>query len=128
MSETTLSANYANFDGKSYFVKQRESRSYVNITVPKDEVYLIERLYRENKNFKGLRHLMVWVEKIIEDKYGRFYCAVYSNLGPDTEDQPLKFPHENSKTLAAHYIRTSKAVLEREEELLHRESTRPSMV
>ena len=59
MSETTLSANYANFDGKSYFVKQRESRSYVNITVPKDEVYLIERLYRKNKNFKGLRHLMV---------------------------------------------------------------------
>ena len=53
---------------------------------------------------------------------------MYNNLGPDTEDQPLKLPHENSKTLTAPYIRTSKAVLEKKEELLHRDSTRPSIV
>ena len=127
-SETTLSAKYAQFDANSYFVKQRESRSYVNMIFPNNKVYLIKRIYRENKNFKSLQYLVVRVKKITIDEYERFYCVVHCNLGPETKDQPLKLPHRNSKTLTAPYIRTSKAVLEREEELLHRDSTRPSIV
>ena len=71
------------------------------MTVPNDEVELIERFYRENKNFKGLRHLVVRVRKMTKDEYEIFYCVVYSNLEPDTEDQLLKLLHENSKTLTA---------------------------
>ena len=53
-SETTPSAKYAYFGGKSQFVKQRDSRSYVNITVLNDEVYLNKIIYRKNKNLKAL--------------------------------------------------------------------------
>ena len=49
-SETTPSAKHANFDDKSYFLQQMESRSYINMTVLNDEAYLIECIYGENKN------------------------------------------------------------------------------
>ena len=55
---------------------------------------------------------------------------MYSNLGRDTKDQSLKLPHWNWKFLTAPYTGTSKAVLEREreQELVHRDSTRPSIM
>ena len=71
-----------------------------------DEVYLMERIYRENKNLKGLQHLVVWFKKITKDEYERFHCVVYSNLRPDTKDQLFKLPHKTSKTLKAPDIRT----------------------
>ena len=100
-------------------------KSYYHVTF-QSETTISAVIYREN--FKGLRYLEVRAKKITEDEYERFYCVVYSNLGPDTEYPPLKLPDGNSKTLTAPYIQASKAVLEREEELLHRDSTRPSMV
>ena len=48
-SETNLSAKHAHFDGKSYFVKQRESHSYVHMTVSNDKLYLIELLFSISK-------------------------------------------------------------------------------
>ena len=49
-SETNLSAKHAHFDGKSYFVKQRESHSYVHMTVSNDEVYVIKLLFNISNN------------------------------------------------------------------------------
>ena len=35
----------------------------ISATIPNDEVYLIKRIYSENKNFKGLRYLVVPVKR-----------------------------------------------------------------
>ena len=97
------------------------------MTVPNDRVYLIEHIYKENKHFKSLQHLVVRVKKITKDEYERFYCALYSNLD-QTPKINRRLLHGNAKTLTVPYIRTPTAGLEREEELLHRNNTRPSMV
>ena len=34
-----------------------------HFNIPNDEVYLIKRIYSENKNSKGLRHLVVQVKR-----------------------------------------------------------------
>ena len=53
-SKTTLSVKYAHFDGKSYFVKQRESRSYVNMTVPNDGGVFNRTYLQRNQKLQGL--------------------------------------------------------------------------
>ena len=37
------------------------------------------------------------------------YCVVYSNVGPDTENEPFKLTHGNSKSLTAPYIKNVKS-------------------
>lgn len=126
ITTTKIKTQLAHTDGKDFFVKERRSRKYVNVSVPTDEVYLLERTYRDNKNFKGLRHLVVRAKNTI--KHERFCCVIYSRSAETIEDDTVLLPHGNSKkNLSSSYIRTSKTILEKEDEMLEMEG-RPSMV
>lgn len=76
LSKTTLMVKYAYFESISYFVKQRENSSYLNLTLPKNKIYLINCIYRENKTFKGMQNLVVQGKKVTKDEHERFYCVV----------------------------------------------------
>jgi len=108
-----------------FFFKERQSRRYVDVIAPENEVYIIERIYRDSKSFNGLKHMVVRVKRVDRNEYEKHCLVVYSmTKGNDGEEQ-LK-PHGNAKKTNSAYIRTTRDTLEREEELL--ELSRPSMV
>ena len=99
---------------------KRQGQDYVALPVGDESVYLIERYYRQNKSIPNLRRMIVKVKRVIDDKFEPNVCVVY-HLDGDVKEvievEPLE--HGNSKPSTRRpYIRTSKSVLERQDQLL----------
>ena len=103
-----------------YFINKRQGQGYVAVPVGDESLYLIERYYRQNKSIPNLRRMIVIVKRVIDDKSEPYLCVVY-HLDSDVKEviEVELLEHGNSKPSTTRpYIRTSKSVLERQDELL----------
>ena len=57
-----LKASVVHKEGDKYIKEDRNGRSYDRVVADPTEVYLIERHYRKNKSFPGLRHIVVKIK------------------------------------------------------------------
>ena len=123
----SLKVKVAHQKNTEFFIKERQSRSYVDVIAPANEVYKVERIYRDSKSFNGLKHMVVRAKRVDKSEYEKHCVVVYSMTKASGEDEQLQ-PHGNAKKTNSAYIRTKKDTLNREEELLNQPLSRPSMV
>ena len=103
-------------EGNQYLHHVRNGRSYDKLLVEPSKVYTIERYYRRNKSFPGLRHMVVKVKNVDKMYYEDFFCVVYS-YNKSSADYEL-LPHGNSTKTDHPYIKTSQAILNEEDQML----------
>ena len=103
-------------EGNQYLQHVRNGRSYDKLLVEPSKVYTIERYYRRNKSFPGLRHMVVKVKNVDKMYYEDFFCVVYS-YNKSSADYEL-LPHGSSTNAGHPYIRTSQAILNEEDQML----------
>ena len=114
-----IKANVVHKEGEKYIQNVRAGRSYERTVADPTKVYAIERYYRKNKSFPGLRHMVVKVKNVMSLHYEKYLCVVYSNSDERKINSDFSIlPHGNSTKSQHPYIRTSKNTLERESELL----------
>lgn len=125
-----LKAQSVHGNAPDFFIKVRSSsRNYTNVNIPQNEVYLLERIYRDSKSFNGLKHIVARVKQVDKEDYEKYSLVIYSrNFTPAEHDHNDILPHGNAKKTTLPYIRTSKTVLEKETELLQNLDSRPSMI
>ena len=58
---------------KVFYLNQRNSRDYEAIRVDLNDVYLIERYYRQNKSIPLLRQMIVQI-KVVKSELYENYC------------------------------------------------------
>ena len=58
---------------KVFYLNQRNSRDYEAIRVDLNDVYLIERYYRQNKSIPLLRQIIVQI-KVVKSELYENYC------------------------------------------------------
>ena len=58
---------------KVFYLNQRNSRDYQAIRVNLNDVYLIERYYRQNKSIPLLRQMIVQI-KVVKSELYENYC------------------------------------------------------
>ena len=58
---------------KVFYLNQRNSRDYQAIRVNLNDVYLIERYYRQNKSISLLRQMIVQI-KVVKSELYENYC------------------------------------------------------
>ena len=116
----TLRAMEVHKSDDGYFINKRQGQGYVAVPVGDESVYLIERYYRQNKWIPNLQRMMVRVKRVIDDKFEAYVCVVYHFDGDVKEVIEVELlEHGNSKPSTTRpYIRTSKSVLERQDQLL----------
>jgi len=121
MPGDSLTANCVHDLGGVYVFRSRVGRKYVNEEVPSDKVYLLERYYRDSKNFEGLRQMVVRVKNMAKQDYEPYICIVYSYkivlskatmLGEgnneslnEGNERPTMLPHGNNQSLNDEYGR-----------------------
>ena len=113
-----------------FFDKEQKSRTYVDKFVNKNNFFLIERYYRQNKSIPQLRRMIVRIKNHLHSSCGRYASAVYSSCDEERIKNTQVLGHGNSKgnvSLKQPYIRTNKPILSGEDELL-RSKKRPAEV
>ena len=103
-------------EGNQYLQHVRNGRSYDKLLVEPSKVYTIERYYRRNKSFPGLRHMVVKVKNVDKMYCENVFCVVYS-YNKSSADYEL-LPHGSSTNAGHPYIRTSQAILNEEDQML----------
>ena len=59
----TFKAQSVHGKAPDFFIKvRRSSRNYTNVNIPLNQVYLLERTYRDSKSFHGLKHITAIVK------------------------------------------------------------------
>lgn len=115
-----LTAKKVHKSDDSYYINIRQGQTYVATPVEKENVYLLERYYRQNKSIPNLRRIIVRVKRVTNVLFEPYICVVF-NLNGDAKDvsEVKLLEHGNSKHSGKRpYIRTSQYVLEQEDELL----------
>lgn len=141
ISGDSVSANCVHKLGDAFVFRSRVGRKYVNEEVSADDVYLLERYYRDSKNFECLKQMVVRVKCLAKHEYKPYMCIVYNynkvvssraTMLSEANNQPLNgenerptmLPHGNaSANNDIPYIRTSKDVLDRTDELIEESNT-----
>lgn len=105
--------------GDEYIANERNGRQYRSVKVPTDEVYELERYYRDSKNFEGLRQMVAKLKCAGKRDYEDYTCVVFSrtSIGTVNEEENM-LPHGNAIHTGHPYIRTSRDQLDRQDELL----------
>ena len=103
-------------EGNQYLQHVRNGRSYDKLLVEPSKVYTIERYYRRNKSFPGLRHMVVKFKNVDKMYCENVFCVVYS-YNKSSADYEL-LPHGNSTKIDHPYIRTLQAVIHEEDQML----------
>ena len=111
-----LIVNIVYKEGSQYVQHVRNGLSYDKLLVEPSKVYTIERYYRRNKSFPGLRHMVMKVKNVDKMYYEDFFCVVDS-YNKSSADYEL-LPHGNSTKTDHLYIRTSQANLNEEDQML----------
>ena len=78
ISGDSLTTNCVHKIGDAFVFRSRVGRKYVNEEVPSNEVYQLERYYRDSKNFEGLRQMVVRVKCMANQDYKPYMSIVYS--------------------------------------------------
>ena len=104
-------------EGNQYIQHVRSGRSYDKLLVKPSKVYTIEKCYRRNKSFPGLRHIAAKVKNVDKMCYEDLLCVVYSNDKFSAGDYGL-LPHDDSTKTDHPYLRTSQAILNEEDQML----------
>ena len=100
------------FDDENFYLNQRNDRDYEAIRVDINDVYLIERYYRQNQSIPLLTQMIVRIKAIKTGLYENYCCVVYTNLEDEqSAEVESLLPHGNAKSFAQPYIRTSPHVL-----------------
>ena len=114
---TTIKTIHVTPDGKFYY-NSRNGKLYDTVYVNKNNVYTLERYYRQNKSIPGLKRLIVKVKHHADDSYCPYIGVIYSLENTQDEDFEI-LPHGNAKSKNARsHIRTSLKTMERERGLL----------
>ena len=111
-----LIVNIVYKEGSQYVQHVRNGLSYDKLLVEPSKVYTIERYYRRNKSFPGLRHMVVKVKNVNKMYYEDLFCVVYRDNKSSIDYELL--PHGNSTKTDHPYIRTSQAILNEEDQML----------
>ena len=112
-------------DGHFYYNKRIGSNDYERVKITEENIYVLERYYRQCKSFPGLKRMVVRIKKMSSQMYESHCCVIHSLQASNAEEEVVILSHGNStKLIDRPYIRTSSATLEREKELL---VTNPSM-
>ena len=114
----SLSAKKAHRHNEQYFIKGREGRNYSNTLVKDDSIYIVEREYRHNKSVPNLKRMVVIVQNVKTKQYETYMGVIYFLENDEDVKQIEIIKQGNSKSTYQSYIRTSKAVLERQHNLL----------
>ena len=105
------------YNGNFYCNVRGRGNNYERVLVDKRDVWSLERYYRINKSIPGLSRMIARVKAVDSPKHEPHLCVIYSMKNSDLSTVEIK-THGNSKTLDRPYIRTSKATLSKEKELL----------
>ena len=100
-----LIANTTYKEDNQYVQHVRNGPSYNILLVEPSKVHTIERYYRRNKSFPGLRHMVVKVKYVDNMYYEDFLCIVYGYDKTSANYELL--PHSNSTKTDHPYNRTS---------------------
>ena len=99
-------------DDENIYFNQRNGRDYEAIRVDINDVYLIERYYRQNKSIPLLKEIIVRRKAVKTGLYENNCCVVYTK---SRDEQSAKveslLPHGNTKSFTQLYIKTSPYVL-----------------
>ena len=100
------------FDDENFYLNQRNGRDYKAIRVDMNDIYLIERYYRQSKSIPLLRQMIVRIKAVKTGLYENYCCVVYTKSEDKqrAEVESLR-PHGNAKSFTQPYIRTSPRVL-----------------
>ena len=125
LKDDGLTAKIVHQKNEKYFYKEKDGRTYDDVEVPAENVYVIERYYRWNKSIKNLKRTIFRVKT--KNEYEPFLCVIYSLHDSSDIVQEIEIlPHGNTKRPQATqqpYIRTEKSILQRQEELLFQKNT-----
>ena len=106
-------------DGHFYYNKRIGSNDYERVKITEENIYVLERYYRQCKSVLGLKRMVLRIKKISSQMYESYCCVIYSLQASNPEEEVGILSHGNSTKLNDRlYIRTSSATLEREKELL----------
>ena len=106
-------------DGHFYYNKRIGSNDYERVKITEENIYVLERYYRQCKSVPGLKRMVVRIKKMSSQMYESHCCVIYSLQASNPEEEVVILSHGNSTKLNDRlYIRTSSATLEREKELL----------
>ena len=114
--DSKLIVNTVCKEDNQYVHHVRNGRYYDKLLVEPSKVYTIERYYRRNESFPGLRHMVVKVKNVDKMYYEDFFCVVYSYNKPSADYELLT--HGSSTNTGHPYIRTLQAILNEEDQML----------
>ena len=113
--------------GKYYYVskifdnqKPSVSENYNNYVSP-DNVYWLERYYRQDKSIIGLRRLAVTAKCASEQEAEPYTCIIHSREDTESDiNEDYILPHGNNNNCYSQwpFYKTSKAVLDEQDQLL----------
>ena len=118
-SMTVLSHVVPQEGGTYYYNQHCGGCAYYLVVVLENEVYFLERYYRESKNIPGLKRMVIRAKWISTQSYEKHWCIVYSRKSVYREEELEILAYgDASKPDQRSYVRTSSKVLREEEELL----------
>ena len=108
-------------DQGGFYIKESEERDYYNNYVSPDNVYWLERYYRQSKSIIGLRRLVVTAKCASKQEAEPYTCIIYSREDNESDmNEDYILPHGNNNNCYSQrpYYKTSKAVLDEQDQLL----------
>ena len=108
-------------DRGGFYIKEREGRDYYNNYVSTDNVYWLERYYRQSKSIIGLRRLVVTAQCTSKQEAEPYTFIIYSRADNESDmNEDYILPHGNNNNCYSQrpYYKTSKAVLDEQDQLL----------
>lgn len=117
--DDTLKAH--SIDNK-WYVKKRCCRTYTNVEVSAEKVFIIHRIYRSHKFHKSFTNIVCRVKRSDQTNFMK-YCLTMYDWEKDSEEVDIlvKLPHGNASrpnSITTPYIRTSSSTLRSMEEHL----------
>ena len=115
----TVSSHVVHDEGGAYYCNQRcGGCAYERVVVSENEVYFLERYYRESKSVPGLKRMVVRAKSISTQSYEKHSCIVYPRKSVCRDEEVEILAHGNAlKADRRSYICTLSKVLQEDEEL-----------